>query len=64
MQVTQTFTGTIFYASKDAQTKRLYSEGRHIKTNRYHRAVFIEENFVQLDFDSTGTNYIHLALDA
>ena len=64
MKVNQTFKGTVFYASKDAQAKRLYKEGRHISTNLYHRAVMIESNFVQLDLDSTGTNYIHLTLDS
>ena len=55
-------TGKIFYASKDAQAKRYYFEGRKITTNSYHSVYEIEPGFVEVNFDSSGTNYIHLTL--
>lgn len=59
----KTYVGTIWYASKDAQSKRYYFEGRKIGTNNYKTAVMLDDNkTVQLDLDSSGTNYIHLQL--
>ncbi len=57
-----TLIGTVFYASKRAQENRYYFEGRKIGTNNYYKAIYIADNLVQIDFDSTGTNYIHLTL--
>lgn len=54
--------GTVFYASKDAQKERLYKEGGTINTESYHRAVYLEDNFVQLDLDESGTNYVHVTI--
>lgn len=59
----KTLIGKIFYASKNAQA-RYYFEGREIGTNNYYSAYTIEPGFVEINFDSTGTNYIHLALQA
>lgn len=59
-----TLIGKIFYASKKAQEKRYYFEGREIGTNDYYSVYTIEPGFVEVNFDSTGTNYIHLALQA
>ena len=56
----KTLIGTVYYASKDAQRNRYYFEGRKIGTNNYHKALYLTDNFVQIDFDSSGTNYIHL----
>lgn len=59
------YRGTIYYASKDAQQKRLYKEGQKLTIESYHRAVEFEDStMVQLDLDSSGTNYVHLALEA
>lgn len=58
----KTVTGTVFYASKDAQAKRYYFEGRKIGTNNYHSIHIIEPGFIEVNFDSSGTNYIHLTL--
>lgn len=60
----KTIRGVIFYASKDAQQKRLYKEGGSINTESYHRAVYLEDNFVQLDLDESGTNYVHVTIGA
>lgn len=58
------YRGTIYYASKDAQQKRLYKEGQKLTIESYHRAVEFEDStMVQLDLDSSGTNYIHLAVE-
>ena len=59
-----TIIGKIYYASKDAQAKRYYFEGREIGTNSYHTAVWLSDTFVQLDLDSSGTNYIHVQVTA
>ena len=60
----ETITGTIYFASRDAEAKRLYKADHRVNTDLYHRAVFLSDTFVQLDFDSTGTNYVHVTLDA
>ena len=57
-----TVVGVVYYASKDAQAKRYYYEGRKIGTNSYHSVREIEPGFVEVNFDSSGTNYIHLQL--
>lgn len=58
----KTLIGTVYYASKDAQKNRYYFEGRKIGTNNYHEAVYLNDKFVQIDFDKSGTNYVHLNL--
>lgn len=61
----KSYRGTVFYASKDAEQKRLYKEGQMLTVESYHRAVEFEDSkMVQLDFDRSGTNYIHLALES
>ena len=61
----ESYRGTIYYASKDAQEKRLYKEGQKLTIESYHRAVEFENStMVQIDLDSSGTNYIHLALES
>lgn len=58
----KTFTGTVYYASESAQRNRYYFEGRKIGTNNYHKALYLNDKCVQIDLDSSGTNYIHLTL--
>lgn len=61
--MSNTLIGTVFYASKNAQKNRYYFEGRKIGTNNYHSIYEIEPGFVEVNFDATGTNYIHLTLE-
>lgn len=58
----QPFKGTIYYASKKAQQDKLYKEGREVTVTNYHSAHYLGNNFMDIDLDSSGTNYIHLRL--
>ena len=55
-------TGIVFYASEAAQRNRHYQEGRSIRTDLYVKLYKIADNFIQLDFDSTGRNYVHVSV--
>jgi hypothetical protein len=61
-KVNKTMIGQVYYASKDAQRKRYYFEGRAIGTNNYHSVHYLNDGFVEINLDDSGTNYIHLAL--
>jgi len=54
------FKGTVFYASKNAKQKKYMVEGSKVNIHDFYHAVRLGEYAVQIDFDSTGTNYIHL----
>ncbi len=61
-KVNKTMIGQVFYASKAAQKNRYYFEGRAIGTNDYKNVRYLDDGFVEINFDDSGTNYIHLAL--
>lgn len=56
--------GIIYYASKKAQTDKLLKEGytATISGKCLGTAVYLADNFVQIDFDTSGQNYIHMQL--
>lgn len=57
------YTGTVFYASQKAKFKRYVKEGKRYTVRAYHQAIEIEDNFVQIDLDDSGQNYIHLTME-
>lgn len=57
-----TIKGTIYFASLDAQRKRHYREGAHVTLDHYHSARFLTAEFVSVDLDATGTNYLHVSI--
>lgn len=57
------YKGEVYYASRDAQQKRLYKEGRKVSIESYTSAIEFDKNMVQIEFDTTGTNYIHLVME-
>lgn len=54
--------GIVYYASKKAQANRLLKEGYTVTVNSHHKLAYLNDRVVQVDFDSSGTNYIHLQL--
>lgn len=56
--------GIIYYASKKAQTDKLLKEGCTVTISGQclSSAVYLANNFVQIDFDKSGQNYIHMQL--
>lgn len=56
------FTGTIYYASKQAKQDRYYKEGHRVTIDNYQSYHMIEPSFVQIEFNSSGTSYVHMAI--
>ena len=56
-----TITGIVYYASKDAQQKRLYKEGMSVNTGDYESARYLGDKFLEVNLDNSGTSYIHVA---
>lgn len=54
--------GVVYYASKKAQANRLLKEGYTVTVNSHHKLVYLNDRVVQIDFDGSGTKYIHLQL--
>lgn len=57
-----TYKGKIYYASKKAQADKLLKEGRSATIRSYYSAHMIANNFVEINFDSSGKSYIHMQL--
>jgi|GEM_PF-4012148 len=54
--------GTIYYASQKAKRDRLVKEKRKATISSYHSVLYITDNFIQIDFDSSGQSYVHMQL--
>ena len=56
----KTFKGTVFYASNKAKNNRYIKEGSKVTIDNFYHAITLGEKAIQIDFDSSGQNYIHL----